>query len=393
MRTLYCGELRAEHVDQNGDAVRLGAPPARSRRRDFHRPARSGRPRANRLQPRAPGGVPRRRARARRVRAQGDRQGAPPAGGHGEPRAADRRSRSRGAGSGNPQRLGHAAVSNRRRQSRGGNASRVPRARSAARTHAAQSAPAAPGRHGDAAFPRSARLHRHRNAGALQVNPGRRARVPGAFASARRPFLRAAAIAAALQADADGGRLRPLLPDRQVLPRRGPASRPATRIHPDRYRDLVPVGARHPQADGGAGALRVPRGRRHRAAGAVPGAHLRRSDARLRQRQARPAGAAQARRAHRRGQGRRLQGVLRSGECAGRPRMWTARARRRFAHPRRARCLRRVRKGAGREGAGLDQGQPAREGRRRLAIADREEPPRARAERYSGPDRQRRTGT
>jgi aspartyl-tRNA synthetase len=57
---------------------------------------------------------------------------------------------------------------------------------------------------------------------------------------ARRPVLRAAAVAAAVQAAADGGRLRPLLPDHQVLPRRGPARRPPARIHPDRHRDLVP---------------------------------------------------------------------------------------------------------------------------------------------------------
>jgi aspartyl-tRNA synthetase len=45
---------------------------------------------------------------------------------------------------------------------------------------------------------------------------------------------------AAVQAAADGGRLRPLLPDHQVLPRRGPARRPPARVHADRHRDLVP---------------------------------------------------------------------------------------------------------------------------------------------------------
>ena len=34
--------------------------------------------------------------------------------------------------------------------------------------------------------------------------------------------------------------LRPLLPDREVLPRRGPARRPPARVHADRHRDLVP---------------------------------------------------------------------------------------------------------------------------------------------------------
>ena len=51
---------------------------------------------------------------------------------------------------------------------------------------------------------------------------------------------------AAVQADADDGRLRPLLPDRQVLPRRRPARRPPARVHADRHRDLVPRRGRDP---------------------------------------------------------------------------------------------------------------------------------------------------
>jgi aspartyl-tRNA synthetase len=31
----------------------------------------------------------------------------------------------------------------------------------------------------------------------------------------------------------------PLLPDRQMLPRRGPARRPPARVHPDRHRDVL----------------------------------------------------------------------------------------------------------------------------------------------------------
>ena len=52
-------------------------------------------------------------------------------------------------------------------------------------------------------------------------------------------FYRAAAVAAALQAAADGRGLRPLLPDRALLPRRGPARRPPARVHPARHRDVV----------------------------------------------------------------------------------------------------------------------------------------------------------
>ena len=51
--------------------------------------------------------------------------------------------------------------------------------------------------------------------------------------------LRAAAVAAALQAAPDGRRLRALLPDRPLLSRRGPARRPPARLHPARHRDVV----------------------------------------------------------------------------------------------------------------------------------------------------------
>ena len=51
--------------------------------------------------------------------------------------------------------------------------------------------------------------------------------------------LRAAAIAAALQADPDDLRLRPLLPDRALLPRRRPARRPPAGVHPDRSGDQL----------------------------------------------------------------------------------------------------------------------------------------------------------
>ena len=49
--------------------------------------------------------------------------------------------------------------------------------------------------------------------------------------------LRAAAVPAAVQAAPDDERLRALLPDRPLLPRRGPARRPPARVHPARPRD------------------------------------------------------------------------------------------------------------------------------------------------------------
>ncbi len=57
-------------------------------------------------------------------------------------------------------------------------------------------------------------------------------RLPGAV-------LRAAPVAADLQAGADGGGLRPLLPARPLLPRRGSARRPPARVHADRHRGVV----------------------------------------------------------------------------------------------------------------------------------------------------------
>ena len=61
-----------------------------------------------------------------------------------------------------------------------------------------------------------------------------------------------------------------------------------------------------------------------------------------------------------------------------------ARSRRRRAHARRARRLWRVRQDPRRERTRLDQGQPARQGCRRLAVADRQEPARAGARCDSG---------
>lgn len=53
----------------------------------------------------------------------------------------------------------------------------------------------------------------------LTAFAGRRARLPRAVAHPRRQVLRPAAGAAAVQAAFDGGRFRPLFPDRAVLPR------------------------------------------------------------------------------------------------------------------------------------------------------------------------------
>ena len=103
------------------------------------------------------------------------------------------------------------------------------------------------------------------------------------------PLLRAAAVAADLQADPDGRRLRPLLPDRDLLPGRGSPRRPAVRVPPARPRAGVP--------DARGGLRRRSRAPscasfealgRDAARAAVPAADLARGDGALRLRQARP---------------------------------------------------------------------------------------------------------
>ena len=120
-----------------------------------------------------------------------------------------------------------------------GVAAQVSLSRSASRRDAEAPAPASSGDARDARISRRARLHRHRNADADQGDAGRRARLSRAEPHASRSVLRAAAVAAAVQAAAHDERLRSLLSDRALLPRRGSARRASARIHAARYRNLV----------------------------------------------------------------------------------------------------------------------------------------------------------
>ena len=72
-------------------------------------------------------------------------------------------------------------------------------------------------------------LHRVPDADPDRVEPRRRARLSRAEPGPSGQVLRAAAGAADVQAAADGRRLRPLFPDRALLPRRGRARRPLAR--------------------------------------------------------------------------------------------------------------------------------------------------------------------
>ena len=70
-------------------------------------------------------------------------------------------------------------------------------------------------------------------------HPGGLARLPGAEPPAAGHVLRAAAVAAAAEAAADGGRPGPLLPDRALPARRGLARRSRVRVHPARRGDVA----------------------------------------------------------------------------------------------------------------------------------------------------------
>ena len=245
-----------------------------------------------------------------------------------------------------------------RRRGQGRDAAQVPLHRPAPRRDAEAAAPA-PRRHArDARLPRRPRLHRRRDADADQGDAGGRARLPRAEPHAARPVLRAAAVAADLQAAADDVGLRPLLPDRALLPRRGPARGPATGVHAARHRDVLPRARRHHGADRRARAQAVRRRARPVAAGAVPAHDVRRGDASLRFGQA--GSAHPARTGRRRGprQGQRVQGVLRAGLRGGRARRGAAGAAgRREALTQADRRLHGIRRALRRQGPRLRQGQ------------------------------------
>ena len=137
---------------------------------------------------------------------------------------------------------------------RRGDPAALPLSRSASRGDERPAAPAPPDHARHAPLHGRQRLHRSRDADAHQGDAGGRARLSRAEPHASGQVLRAAAVAADLQAAADDVGLRPLLPDRALLPRRGPARRPAARVHAARRRDVIPDAGGHPADDGRADA-------------------------------------------------------------------------------------------------------------------------------------------
>ena len=85
-----------------------------------------------------------------------------------------------------------------------------------------------------------ARVPRHRDALPHPVDARGRARLPRPRTPSARFLVRAAAVAPAVQAAADGVGARALLPDRALLPRRGLPRRPHAGVHPARRRDELP---------------------------------------------------------------------------------------------------------------------------------------------------------
>ncbi len=198
-----------------------------------------------------------------------------------------------------PQRGHAAAVPDRRgdRRRRAGPPA-PPHPRPAPASAAARAARAPRARAIDPLHAEPLRVPRDRDADAGARDARGRARLPRAEPAAARRILCAPAVAADHEAAADGRGLRALLPDRALLPRRGPARRPPARVHPGRPRDVVRRRrGRARRARGRHGARRARRGRR-RARDALPADHLQGGDGSLRLRPARHAHPARARRPH-----------------------------------------------------------------------------------------------
>ncbi len=263
-----------------------------------------------------------------------------------------------------------AALQPRRQERRRGAAHPPPLARPAPRRDAAPADDARDGHADHAPPPRGPRLPRPRDARPHEVDPGGRARLPRAGPPPARRVLRAAAVAAALQAALHDERLRALLPDRPLLPGRGAARRPAARVHAARHRDGVRRAGRDPRARRGALLRDLAGGARHRAAAPVPAALVARGDGALR--------LGQARHALRPGDRRRHGFVRTPASPSSRGAAAAGGVVRALARPGAAALSRKTStssprsRRSGRQGPRLPAARPGSRGRR--ALADREVP-------------------
>ncbi len=163
----------------------------------------------------------------------------------------------------------------------------------------------------DPRVPRRRGLPRRRDARSDPLDPGGRPRLPRPQPHPAGLLLRPAPVAAALQADADDRRLRALLPDRPLLPGRGPARRSPARLHPARRRALLRRRRRRDRGQRTAAGPRLRAGRRPHPGPADAAAALRRGDLPLRQRPPRHPLRPRARRPGRRAGRDRVQGLPR----------------------------------------------------------------------------------
>ena len=219
----------------------MGAPPARPRRPDLHRPARPHGPAAARVPARGGAAGPRGGGRAA-LRGRDQRRG--PAGGprpeRRQPGPAHRRGRAGGVRARAARGRPDAAVPDRRGRSGGrGAAPALPLPRSAQGRDARPHHPAPRARQDDPRSPGGPGLPRDRDADHDPLHPRGGARLPGAQPARARLLVRPPAVSAAVQAAPDDERHGALFPDRALLPRRGLPGRPPARVHPARPRDVV----------------------------------------------------------------------------------------------------------------------------------------------------------
>ncbi len=207
-RDTWCGQVLGRPRRLRRAGRRLGPPPPRPRRPGLHRPARphrassssSSTPTSRARRSSSPTGCAPRTCLTR-VRA-----GRAPRPRDGQPGAADGRVRGPGARRDAARRRGDAAVRDRGLLGRGGRggAPAPPLPRPAPRADGAGDRPPPRGHRGDPRVPRRRGLPRHRDPDAVALDPRGGARLPRPVAARAGLVLRAAAVAAAVQAAADG---------------------------------------------------------------------------------------------------------------------------------------------------------------------------------------------
>src|SRR6266571_1221143 len=217
----------------------MGAPAARLGKYYFYRSARPRRDRADCVQQRdGAGGACARGRAARGIRDGGAR--ARLAATETESRTRERRSGGVCFGAAHPEHGEDAAVRGGRRSERErGDALALPLSRSATLAAAAKYRAAPQDFSGNSQDARWAWVLRDRDAHADALDSGRGARLPGAQPDSSRAVLRAAAIAADVQAAADDRGTRPLFSAGALLSRRRPARRPPAGIYAARSGDVL----------------------------------------------------------------------------------------------------------------------------------------------------------